>query len=77
MSARRMFLQLSVLAGCLAFFVTLARAIGQHETDCWQISVHATGAGLATIIVSLLIASLIQKLGGPDREPTDTDTNIE
>jgi len=72
-----MFLQLSMIAGCLAVGGTLARELTQHEVDFWQMSIHAVGAGMATMVCSLLCSRLIQKLGGPDQEPPDTDLKSE
>ena len=64
---RRIHFQLSVLAACVGFGLTLWRALNREDVDVLQVSLHAVGAGVAIMLFSLLIVGLIEKLGGPAR----------
>lgn len=60
---RRIFLQIGVLAGCLAFILTLWQTLG--TIDVLEACLRATGAGVALLLFALLISRIVEKLGGP------------
>lgn len=63
MVLRRMLFQVGILAGCVAFIVTLWLTLSGHNFDILQACFRAIGAGVATVSFSLLISGLIIKLG--------------
>lgn len=65
---RRMFFQLSIIAGAVAFALTLWLALIKHQMDFIQASLRAVAAGSAILFIALLLSGLISKLGGPTGE---------
>lgn len=62
---RRMLVQISVIAGCVAVGLTLWFTLATYHLDFAEACLRAVGVGLATLGVSLLISGIIEKLGGP------------
>lgn len=64
---RRIHFQLSILASCVGFGLTLWRSLDGEHVDLLTVSLRAIGAGVAVMVFSLLIVGLVEKLGGPAR----------
>ena len=64
MVLRRILLQVGVLAGCAAFALTLWLTLRGGHFDILQASFRAIGAGIATLIISLILSGFIAKFGG-------------
>ncbi len=62
---RRMFVQMSVIVGCISVGLTLWFSLTQYQLDFAQASLRAVGVGLAVMAFSFIISGVIEKLGGP------------
>ena len=62
---RRIFVQMSVIVGCVAVGGTLWYTLTQSHVDFIQASLRAVGVGLAVMAFSFMISGVIEKLGGP------------
>lgn len=73
MALRRIYFLFCVFAGVLACGVTLVRTL-LLDADVWNASLHAVGAGMATMLIAMLFLGFIQRLGEEKRPPTGDKT---
>lgn len=68
MALRRMFFQLGLLAGCVAFALTLWQSLTVGQYELLPAALRALGAGCGILIFALIIYGIVERLAGTPEE---------
>jgi uncharacterized protein YjeT (DUF2065 family) len=62
---RRILIQISIVAGCVAVCWTLWLPLATYHLDFAEACLRSVGVGLTIMGVSIVIRTIIEKMGGP------------
>jgi hypothetical protein len=62
---RRIFFQIGLLAGLLAFGLTIWLSLGRGNLDFLQASYRAVIAGIVVLVLTLLLFTVVKRMAGP------------